>query len=1284
MLWVAASHAQAAPITACQINFGLIDPPNPTAILYAASGTSGTVIGVGNNNGNRNTGVAYVNGVAQTLPGGTRQLTAVSVAASGYAVAANNGRNNGSVIQYNAGSWSTLPNLPGNPQAIYSVWTYGPTQTYAAADGGVYFYNGATWTNPVAYNPGNGGGFVALWGNASKVYAILDDTQGPTGNAYLYSATPGGAWTTQAQAVNLSVLPCLTGLSAGGPPYDTGYVSMAGDASGILYITALDNNGDPFVFSYNPATAVCAILAESGTVPVLAGAQLANNINYPNSNLQAGSAMAVSSAGQVTIVGQDVNGNALVLQSGNGGAGPWNNLSPVPAVGNQINGAVVSNGTVYYAGQSPTGCLPAPMAYYHMDEGGWSGIAAQVVDSSLNGYNAQAMNSANTAAGAPAIMGNPGTCGYGVFDNTNAGGTINQGYVGLPASFPNLTTNFTVTAWINTFNNTASGQRIMEDDQNNTGGYGISLGDGGTGRIRFYSRAINPVIFDSAYTIANNTWYFVAAVANTTTRKRSIYVFSQAGALLNASTEGTAYSGTWGTDAGQASIGGEVNQTLEPPLNFHFRGNLDEVQVFPAALSQTQLAQIAAQTHPCAATVPDHLVIQSSGSGLTCAASTLTIVACQDTVCTPYTGGMTGTLSASGPVNWDGTTGGTTGAGFVIAAGTSAVTKNVQVATPGPVIFGISSAAPTPFYPTVCNFGNNAPANNNCTFTAASAGFIFSNTSNPGNVYTIPPQVSGIAASGLYLRAVQASTTNAAVCTPAIVSSTTPVNIGYACNNPVACQPGNLATINATPIAPAGTPVSLSFDANGSAPITARYDDVGQITLNANATVTPFGGAAPVTFNGSSNSYTVAPHHFGFSAVSAAPIKAGNNFSATVTAYNGLPTPTATANFGQETSCPTCPEGVSLSLPKCQPTGPSSSNGNFSGNVGAFTGGIASATNLNWSEVGNGDLVATLKSASYLGSGLTATGNTGTGGTVCNGAGNVGPFIPDHFTTVVTPACGNIFTYSGQPFAVQVNAMNGLIFPATAITQNYDGTANTSPNFANTVTLSDSSGFTGGTLVPAMVPATAFSAGVGSVNPTYTFASRTTAPTPINMRATYTNTTPAYTVTSSGFAEGSTTIFSGRAQFNNAHGSENLALPVPFSTQYWFNNGWVTNMSDSCTGDVTLGAANAVSVSLSSPPATCVQDSGNPGLSGAGCAAAGPAAQRFIKGATPGIGFAGNFNLWLKAPGGSNTGAVTVTGNVPVWLQYPWLGGAAINPAARATFGVYKGPNQIIYMRENY
>jgi hypothetical protein len=691
----------------------------------------------------------------------------------------------------------------------------------------------------------------------------------------------------------------------------------------------------------------------------------------------------------------------------------------------------------------------------------------------------------------------------------------------------------------------------------------------------------------------------------------------------------------------------------------------------------------------------DHLLIQhATGTGLTCAASTLTVVACQDAACSSfYTGGISGTLSAAGAptVNWDGTTGGAAGAGFVISSGSSSVTKNVQVATAGTVTFGVSAAIPAPPSATTCNFG--APA---CTFTASTAGFIFSDTTT-GNTYAIPAQVSGIATSTLYLRAVQASTTNPAVCTPAIISSTTSVNMGYTCNNPASCQAGNLATITntttstSTAIAPGGTAVSLSFDANGSAPITVRYDDAGQITLNNSLTVTPFGGATAITLTGSSNAYVVAPHHFGFSGVTAAPIKAGNNFDATVTAYNGLATPTVTANFGQEGTA----AGVTLSFTKCQPTDTGlpvvTSVGNFTGNVGAFTAGVASASNLNWSEVGNGDLTATLTGGSYLGSLLTATGNTGTGGTTCNtgGAGNVGRFIPDHFITAVTDGCpGSGFTYSGQPFTIAVTAMNGLVLPTTTV--NYDGTANTSPNFSKAVTTTAWDAATGlisnpgGALTNTSVTAADFTQGVATINatnvgpatlaPIFTFTTRATAPTSIRVRAVDTD-----TVSSSTFTEGTTGIRSGRAKLGNAHGSELLALPIPFRTEYW-NSGWVSNPADSCSGDGSSGGT--VSLSLSASPSTCVQDTGNPGLSGAGCVAAGPSAQRYTEGSV--AGFAGNFNVWLKATGHNNTGAVTVTGNVPDWLKYPWGGAAAINPSSRATFGVYKGSTEFIYMRENY
>ena len=63
-------------------------------------------------------------------------------------------------------------------------------------------------------------------------------------------------------------------------------------------------------------------------------------------------------------------------------------------------------------------------------------------------------------------------------------------------------------------------------------------------------------------------------------------------------------------------------------------------------------------------------------------------------------------------------------------------------------------------------------------------------------------------------------------------------------------------------------------------------------------------------------------------------------------------------------------------------------------------------------------------------------------------------------------------------------------------------------------------------------------------------------------------------------------------------------------------------------------------------------------------------------------GFAGNFNLWLRAPGSGNAGTIRVDAVVPSWLQFNWTGTVG-NPSARATFGVYRsGP--IIHRREMY
>ena len=252
---------------------------------------------------------------------------------------------------------------------------------------------------------------------------------------------------------------------------------------------------------------------------------------------------------------------------------------------------------------------------YHFDEAAWIGTADEVKDSGGNGYHATATNGSMTEAVSPAILGSPGTCYYGVFDGEDD-------YVALPSSYPDLTTDYTITAWIRTTDNTRSGQRILIDDPNNIHGFGFSLGDGGTGRLRFFSRSTRPVSLDTPRVIENSTWYFVAAVADITNHRKSIYVYNQAGNQL--ASISVTYTGSWGYDVGDASIGGENNSSGESSRNFHFEGNIDEVRVHEGALTETEIAAMQNVTHICVRPAAEYhfdlcsetnFVIDDSGNG---------------------------------------------------------------------------------------------------------------------------------------------------------------------------------------------------------------------------------------------------------------------------------------------------------------------------------------------------------------------------------------------------------------------------------------------------------------------------------------------------------------------------------------------------------------------------------------------------------------------------------------------------------------------------------------------
>ena len=968
-----------------------------------------------------------------------------------------------------------------------------------------------------------------------------------------------------------------------------------------------------------------------------------------------------------------------------------------------------------FTGQVYTISATPALAEYRMEEANWSGAAGEVVDSSGT-YSAQAFNSANTSVATPALAGNPGTCRYGVFDN---GSTITQGYVALPNSFPDLTTDFTVTAWINTTNNSIGGQRILIDDQGSGAGtgYGISLADGAAGRIRFYSRGIAPVILDSNYTIANNTWYFVAAVADMVNKKRTLYVYSAAGALLDATTEAAWTGGAWGTDSGPVSIGAETNASAEAPATFHFKGNLDEVRIYQKALSQAAVAAIAAQTHACAAVVavPNHYELSLPTNSVACLPTTVTVTACTDasSPCTnPFAAasGKTAVLATNvGALGLTTVTFGATGVASTTLSYPAAPDGTPAVVT----LSGEQTAASNPRQ--CCPNGTSCVVANSCSSTFNTAGFIFSATAG-GSVATIPTQVAGITSSTYFLRAVKSSTTTQAC--EAALTGTTAVNFAYECNNPATCYASNLMSVNggaATTIARNNNgsvasylPVNMTFDANGNAPLTFNYSDAGQVKLWASKAA---GGSLLSTLTGSSNSFAVKPHHFDItniactivgagtcapvnvtgnnpaasSSAGAAFIQAGRSFKATVTAMNGAATPAATPSFGNETVA----EGAELTSFNHLPgAGSAAAIGRV---LSGFSGGAATLTDLAWNEVGVLQLRATLSNANgYLGSDIV----NGKNSVVSAANPYVGRFIPDRFDTVVTPQGGG-FAYSGnptgpvpgQPFTVAVTAKNAS---ATA-TSNYTNAGGYAKNINLSVPVG---GATGQLYVDAVaggsgaVPASKFLnlvPGEGKVNYSdatgkisFVFNSLPNAEQAIQIHAE-----DADTVTSSG-SNGGINIRHGRLRLFNAFGSEAANLGLPLRAEYWTGNSWTTNSADSFT------VVPAGSVALSGYTGTLsAVNLGTSHVSGTTLAGG----QGSIVLTMPSPTATGSVDLAINLGAGAADQSCLTVHPATTGAAIPWLrsinGSCAItydkDPSARGSFGVYAPETRkTIHVRELY
>ncbi|MEO8343743.1 MAG: DUF6701 domain-containing protein, partial [Gallionella sp.] len=362
-----------------------------------------------------------------------------------------------------------------------------------------------------------------------------------------------------------------------------------------------------------------------------------------------------------------------------------------------------------------------------------------------------------------------------------------------------------------------------------------------------------------------------------------------------------------------------------------------------------------------------------------------------------------------------------------------------------------------------------------------------------------------------------------------------------------------------------------------------------------------------------------------------------------------------------------------------------------------------------------------------------------TGYYICSSAIVVGRFVPDHFDLAVnntpqfrtfnnTCAAVRSFTYFGQPFGyvtapqVLVTAYNGLATPT--VTDNYRNslwkittaapvkTCTTGPDTCTLLSTSATSQITqtytyttspvatpnwDSSQVAALAPVVVGSNGTGTVtsNAADVLAFLRSVSTPqqlitadITLTESVKDTSEAGNcgVAGAGACDITTTTSAafnpiafdagnefryGRLKLGNAHGSELLKLPIPIQTQYWNGISFVTNTADNCT---TLVANN---IKLTTPPAG-VSATVGAFTSGVGSLSLSPP--------TSSAKVAVDLCVDLSSdPAGGTVCVATTSAGMP-YLQGLWAPGTSYNndPGARATFGVYKGADEFIYLRENY
>ena len=985
---------------------------------------------------------------------------------------------------------------------------------------------------------------------------------------------------------------------------------------------------------------------------------------------------------------------------------------------------------------------PVLLGSWKMDEGSWVGDANEVVDSSGNGNHGRAQIAAGssslptTASGNPAyVSGNQNTCYYGAFDGLGTPARSHT-YVEL-TGFPALPQGFTFAAWIRSSNASAQHQRILvRDDAQN--GWGLSLADGtGQPKLRFFGRKITNsgavtgqgtapgcgvFCLDTNPIINSNEWHYVAAVVDTQAKTITLYVYSQARVLLAKTSGG--YAGTWTDGTGLAAIGGETAASAEGrQTSWHFLGNIDEVNIYSGALSQSSIETLMQTVRTCAG--PDHYELQLASETIACESAKVSVRACTNSAIPCNVDASVNsnvTLSATGGSLALSTLALSAGEGSTVLKYPTAVDNTpVNVNLTNEITLANNSRK-------CCTGSSSCTVSNTCATTFKTAGFVFSNSALVGG--NIPNQVAAVTDANVYLRAVKTNT-NTGACVARFTSPQT-IELAYQCRNPIDCIAGQTLMLGAASVKSnanaAGTILysnaNLSFDVNGSANIPFNYSDVGQVKLYAQLALPNTAAEPAYTLTGSSNDVVVKPYQLVVNAVTTLGnsanqgktneagggfVAAGEPFKVSVQAQNAIAA--ATPNFGKEQTPEFNNMGVVASS-LVYPAGGTLTSLTNGGSFGASTPlGTFVNAGLLWNQVGSIKLKARLTDNDYLGAGNVAIYPEST---------TVGRFYPDHYflssasamdmsSSLACTAGATPFSYMGEP-KISVNYELRARGVGGTILSNYDNTDQTQFYAATMATpnyKAENNNSGNGDAVfnsRLVVPSVTWNDGVLSLNSSQANFARTTAPdgpyTDLQLGLSLADSFDSRSLqnldmnsATAGVCAGAScnaiklglplNLRFGRLRLEDAFGPETASLPVTFVTEYWTGGYFARNFNDTCTsilrsairyraGDI-LTPGN-LTVSLGGGTTQGVYGQGaNGGLTATSVT--------FSEGSA--------LHSFQQPSGGTGNFTVDVDLTLYPWLRFDWNQNDDFNddlslPRANFGFGQYRGHDRIIYWRERF